>query len=581
MTLSGCFSNVRRAKRAIAGAVACGTLLALPGCFIPKFRQATTGLVLPGGYNGAPNGANGATISGETPAENSALLRVDEFYNDPVLTRLVCQAVATNRELKVLEEDIQIARAAVMSSRGAFLPLVGFRAGVGWDRNSVFTPLGAAEKELEYRPGRHFPNTPGDSLLGFNYLIPLDIWRALRNARDAARQRYFAAIERRNYFLTTLVADVAQNYYGLMALDARLQNLDRIITLQQQSLEIARALLKAGRSTELGVQRFQAEVNKNQSEKLIVRQEIVEVENRINRLRGLLPQPVERDPSGFFDLTIHTLNLGVPAQLLQNRPDIRQAERELIAAGLDLKVARAQFFPKVDINGGVGYRAFNPRYLFDPEALVFNAVGELTAPVLNKAAIRADYLSASARQLQALYEYQRVIIDATIEVINRVSMVQNYTSSIALKRQQLQALEASVAIVNKLYLRTRLGEATNVTYVDVLFAQRDLLDARMVLIDTKRQQLSAIVNVYQALGGGSAVLCPPPDLPVGVGGPPRMPEAPQMQPQPEPDQLPPPRPVPEGPKPPELKPAAAVVPMPPRGADRMRPEEDVPPAEVK
>jgi hypothetical protein len=174
-----------------------------------------------------------------------------------------------------------------------------------------------------------------------------------------------------------------------------------------------------------------------------------------------------------------------------------------------------------------------------------------------------------------------VIIDATIEVINRVSMVQNYTSSIALKRQQLQALEASVAIATKLYLRVRLGEPVTVTYLDVLFAQRDLFDARMVLIDTKRQQLSAIVNVYQALGGGSAVLCPPPDLPVGVGGPPRMPEAPQMQPQPEPDQLPPPRPVPEGRKPPELKPAAVVMPMPPRGADRMRPEEGVPPAEVK
>src|SRR3954471_12451535 len=100
------------AKRATAGAaVACGLLLVLPGCFIPKLRPVQTGLALPASFNGTPNGVNGATISGQTPAENSALLRVDEFFNDPLLVRLICQAVATNRELKVLEEDVQIARA--------------------------------------------------------------------------------------------------------------------------------------------------------------------------------------------------------------------------------------------------------------------------------------------------------------------------------------------------------------------------------------------------------------------------------------------------------------------------------------
>src|SRR5205823_1010846 len=149
---------------------------------------------------------------------------------------------------------------------------------------------------------RHFPATPGDFLLGLNFLVPVDIWRELRNARDAAIQRYFAAIERRNSFVTRMVADVAENYYGLMALDQRLQTLDRIIEFQQQSLEIARARFAAGRGTELAVQRFQAEVRKNQSEKLIVRQEIVEVENRVNSLAGRPPQPVERNPAGFFDL---------------------------------------------------------------------------------------------------------------------------------------------------------------------------------------------------------------------------------------------------------------------------------------
>jgi NodT family efflux transporter outer membrane factor (OMF) lipoprotein len=487
-------------------------LLVLPGCFIPQLRPATTALTLPESFDGSPNGANGATINNQTDAENSAQLRVDEFYNDSTLTQLICQALANNRELKILEEDVQIAQASIMSRRGALFPFLGLRAGAGWDRNSRFTPVGAAEKELEYLPGKNFPATPGDWLLGLNFFMPVDIWRELRNARDAATQRYFAATERRNSFVTRMVADIAQNYYGLMALDTRLATLDQIIQLQQQSLKVAQANFAAGRGTELAVQRFQAEVSKNQSEKMIVRQEIVEVENRINSLLGRLPQSVERNSAGFFNTTIHPLALGVPAQLLQNRPDIRQAERELEAAGLDVKVTRARFFPRVDLIGTVGTRAFNPRYLFDPESLVFNAAGELTAPLINKAAIRADYLTANAQQLQSLYNYQQVIIEATVELINRVSMVQNYTKSIEIRQQQLKALETSVDIASKL-LQAARGE-----YIEVLFAQRDLLEAKTMLIDSKRQQLSAIVNVYQALGGGVAIKCPPGDGAINASG---------------------------------------------------------------
>ena len=118
----------------------------------------------------------------------------------------------------------------------------------------------------------------------------------------------------------------------------------------------------------------------------------------------------------------------MPPQLLQNRPDIRQAERELAAAGLDVRVARANFFPKLIITAGVGYEAFNTKYLFlTPESLIYNVAGDLVAPLINKSAIKADYFNANARQLQAVYEYQRVVLNAFTEVINRVSKVQNYS----------------------------------------------------------------------------------------------------------------------------------------------------------
>jgi outer membrane protein TolC len=234
----------------------------------------------------------------------------------------------------------------------------------------------------------------------------------------------------------------------------------------------------------------------------------------------------------------------VPPQLLMNRPDIREAERNMAAAGIDVRVARANFYPKLFITGAVGYEAFNTKYLFiSPESLIYSAAGDLVGPLINKTAIRADYMNANAEQLQAIYEYQRVVLNAFTEVINRISKVQNYTQSIEIKKQQLQALERSVDNASNLFLNAR------VEYIDVLFAQRDLVDARSVFIETKQEQLSAIVNTYQALGGGLAPNIPRgviiEDRPVmGPDGMEDLPDGPEEVPTPEPVAAEPAEPLP-------------------------------------
>lgn len=491
--------NPKHVKHLLARAVTCSTLLVLPSCAIPSLRPADPAPELPANYKVAagPGPDQPADCDAAAEPQNSAQLGIAEFFNDPILLSLIDKALVGNRELKILNEEVQIARNEVLARRGAYLPFVTFGAGAGLDKHSLFTPLGAVEENLEYLPGKNFPTPLPDFLLGFNYMWELDIWRAMRNARDAAAQRYVAAIERRNYFVTRMVAEVAENYYRLMALDQRLDTLDKTITLQEQSLELAQAKKAAGRGTELAVQRFQAEVRKNQSQKLIVRQQIVVAENRINILLNRFPQPVERTSAGFFEQNIHALCVGVPAQLLQYRPDIRQAERELAAAGLDVRVARARFFPRLSITGRVGYEAFNPKYLFNtPDALVYSVAGDLVAPLINRKAIQAEYLSANARQLESIYNYQRVVLNAFTEVVNRVSMVENYSRSLEIRQQQLEALVASVDAASKLF------ESARAEYVEVLLAQRDFMDARMDLIETKQEQLAAIVNAYQALGGG-------------------------------------------------------------------------------
>ncbi|CAN5408111.1 N/A [soil metagenome] len=489
MNLSVNSARLDVVRRLLIRAITCSIFLLLPSCAIPGLRRPDPAPDVPHNY------------SGTATTDNSALLGIDEFFQDPFLTRLIDLALLGNRELKGLDEEVRIARNEVLARQGSYLPFIGFGASGGIEKPSEFTPIGQAEKQLEYAPGKHFPDPLPNMMGTINIFWALDIWRELRNGRDAAIQRYYSAAERRNTFVNRMIAEVAENYYRVMALDARLQTLDATILLQQRSLELSKAKKDAGRGTELAVQRFQAEVRKNQSEKLIVDQEIIVAENRINFLANRFPQAVERISSNFFELTIHSLSVGVPAQLLENRPDIRQAEREIAANGLDILVARAHFYPRLDITASVGYQAFNPRYLFNtPEALIANAAVNLAVPLFNRKAIQAEYMTTNARQLQSIYEYQRVILTAFTEVINMMAAVENYRQSIEIKKQQLASLEASVDTATKLFQNARAE------YVEVLLAQRDLQEAKMVLIDTKREQLAATVKAYQALGGGGNLL---------------------------------------------------------------------------
>jgi NodT family efflux transporter outer membrane factor (OMF) lipoprotein len=475
----------RHKHLALTVAITASFLLALPSCCLPKLQKAAPSEPLPNSFNGA------------TTAENSAQIGWREFFNDPTLTGLVEYGLAGNQELKILTQRVRAANYEILARRGAYLPFIGLRGAAGFEKPSLFTPLGTVEDQLQPIPGRGFPEPLPNFLVATEISWEIDIWRKLRNARDAATLRFLGTQEGQAYIVTRMVADVAENYYQLMALDNTMLALDKTIQIQQKSLEMSQAKKVAGRETELAVQRFAAEVQKNQSEKLIILQKIIEIENKINFTLGRYPQPVERVSANYLDLKLQALSMGMPSQLLQNRADIRQAERELAAAGLDVRVARARFYPSLNLNGTVGYEAFNTKYLFlTPESLIYGATGDLVAPLINRAAIKADYLTANAVQLEKIYEYQRTVLNAFTEVINRLSKVENYSRSIDLKKMQLQSLEASVDSATKLFQNARAE------YMDVLLAQRDMMDAKMVLIETKQEQLSAIINAYQALGGG-------------------------------------------------------------------------------
>jgi outer membrane protein TolC len=247
----------------------------------------------------------------------------------------------------------------------------------------------------------------------------------------------------------------------------------------------------------LGVRRFQAEVLKNQSHKYEIQQEIVETENKLNFLLGRTPQHIQRESDNFIDTSIDSIYAGIPSQLLQNRPDVRRAEFELAAAKLDTKAAKANFYPQFTIKAGLGLQAFNTKYLTTtPESVLYSVMGDMVAPLINRNAIKAEYKNATDRQLQAVFEYEKAILNAYIEVANQLSNIDNLKKSYELKDGQVQALTESIE------LSTRLFQSARVEYIEVLLAQREALESKMELVETKKDQMLAQVHMYRALGGG-------------------------------------------------------------------------------
>lgn len=454
-------------------------------CNVPQLVQKKANRTVPESFRGG------------TDSTNSSRINWQEFFHDPQLTALIDTALANNQELNITMQEIEVSRYEAMARKGEYLPFVDVGAAAGAEKVGRYTSQGANDANTDIQPGQEFPEILPDFMVGAFASWEVDIWRKLRNARKSALLRYQATIEGKNYLVTNLVAEIAYSYYELMALDNQLLILKSNIEIQKNALAIIRLEKQSARVTELAVRRFEAEVLKNRSKQFFIQQRITETENRINFLVGRYPKPILRNSQGFTEMVPDTLLAGIPSQLLENRPDIRQAEQELAAAKLDIQVAKADFYPSVRLSAGVGFQAFNPVYfLKSPESMLFSLAGDLVAPLVNRNAIKARYFSANARQIQSVYNYERTILTAYVEVVNQLSRIGNLQQSYDLQVQQVDALTQSIKI------STNLFRSAKADYMEVLLTQRDALEAKMELVETKQEQLHAMVNLYQALGGG-------------------------------------------------------------------------------
>lgn len=432
----------------------------------------------------------GALATGAGPS-TAVQTRWDTFFADPDLRRLIAEALANNQALNIQLQEIILSQNNVAALRGEYLPKVDAVVGAGLEKPGEFTAPGVSHA------AHGLPSPLPDLRFGFVASWETDVWSRFRSARQAAALRYEATIQERNFLVTEIVAEIADSYYDLVALDLELEILDRNIGLQTDALEIVKLKKAAARDTELGVQRFQAEVQKNQGRRFTLDQQRIVVENRINFLVGRFPRPVARNTANFMAASPAEVATGLPSDLLENRPDVKAAELRLAAAEFDTKSAKARFYPSLRLDAGVGYASFNPAHLVDtPQSLAANLAGNLMAPLLNRAAIKADYRSANARQIQAVFDYERSILQAYTDVYNQLTAISNLRQRYEQLSRQVDTLHAATEVAKALY------QSAHVDYYEVLMTVRDSLEAEMDLVEAKKGQMQAVVSIYQALGGG-------------------------------------------------------------------------------
>ncbi|GAA4493667.1 TolC family protein [Hymenobacter ginsengisoli] len=465
---------------------AAGLALAVAACKMPQLVQRNVNRTVPATYN---NSTQDTT--------STARLRWKQFFTDPNLVALIDTALQRNQELNITTQELQIARNEIQIRKGDYLPSVSIGIRSDMEKPGRYTLQGATEEAINIQPDRRTPTPLANHQLGAYASWEVDIWHKLRNARKSAAARYLASVEGRNFTITNLIAEIANSYYELLALDNQLAIIKQNIEIQENALRIVRQEKENARVTELAVKRFEAQVQNTISLQYNTQQRIVETENQINFLLGRYPQPITRDYEAFNSLVPQTVQAGIPAQLLSNRPDIRQAEQQLVAAKLDVQVARANFYPSLGISAGAGFEAFKPGLIFNsPESMLYNLAGDLMAPLVNRIGIKALYSTANALQIQAVYNYERTVLNAYVEVANQLSNISNLQNSYDAKLKEVQALNQSIRISNSLF------KAVRADYTEVLFTQRDALESKFDLTETKMKQLNATVNVYRALGGG-------------------------------------------------------------------------------
>jgi len=418
----------------------------------------------------------------QTDTATIATMPWQTFFTDTILKNLINEGIHNNNNLKVAVQKIAEAQATLKQSKQAFLP------------NATGGVNVARQKLPAYQAVPGF-DTYNSYQLSLSASWEADIWGQLSSANKVAYANLLQTDAAKRAVQTQLIADIANNYYNLLALDRELEITDTAVQFRIKDVETMKALKEGAVVT--GASVVQSEANRYSAEVAVpdIKRSIRETENAIDLLLARPSGPIKRVKLN-DEQPPASLMTGVPVQLLKNRPDVQQAEYYFMSAFQNTNLAHTYFYPQFTVTASGGFSNLTLKDFFI-NSIFYNIAAGLTQPIFNQGINKARLKTAQAQQLEAMYNYQQAILNAGSEVSNALYAYQSSKDKDEARGKQIAALVKSVDYTEQLL---RYSSATN--YIDVLTSEQSLLAARLSGVNDKLQQLQATVNLYRALGGG-------------------------------------------------------------------------------
>ncbi|AWK06476.1 hypothetical protein HYN56_20515 [Flavobacterium crocinum] len=408
-------------------------------------------------------------------------------FKDEKLNALIQKGLDQNLNLKNAIENIVQARASLRQSKLAYYPTLQLDANVTHNKQS--------QAGLNFPAGININTLTTTYKLGASTSWEADIWGKLSSSKRAALATYLASDAAKQAIQTQLIADIANNYFMLLAYDKSLKITQETLESRIKNVETIKALKEGAIVTGAAV--VQSEANQHAAEVLIpdLKQSIRETENALNILLGQGPGTIERGELG-TQIIPETIAIGMPAQLLENRPDVRQAEFNFRVAFEATNLAKTYFYPSLTLTASTGFSNLELKDFFS-NSIFYSIIGGLTQPIFNQGLNKMRLTTAQSQQLQAYNNFQQTLLVAGQEVSNALYSYQMAVEKEDSRQKQIEALEKAVDFTQQLL---EYSSATN--YTDVLTSEQNLLSAQLSGINDNLQKLQAVVNLYRALGGG-------------------------------------------------------------------------------
>jgi len=429
-------------------------------------------------------------------SESIANLPWWDLLKDQELQRLIRTALEENQDVRTAAASVEEFQAQLVISRFDLAPSLGYGGQAfvfNAERNSVAIPMPGGGGV--FVPGQSGPTLSNESAYaGLKWEV--DVWGKIRRSIEATRAQLLARQEAQRAVILGLVSTVAEAYFDLRQVDLQIEITRRTLKTWDETVRLSRIKLGQGAISKLDLDRFEAEQANAAAQLADLERQSVQKENQISLLLGRKPAQVSRGNTLIEQVMPPEIPAGLPSDLLRRRPDILQAEQDLVAATAGIGVAQASRFPQLSLTGALGVA--NPQLGSIAPGVAFTqyASAAVTGPLLNATALGYQVKVAEARTKQASFQYEKTIVTALREVEDALIATQK-------SREQGRSQEAQVVALRSAFdladLRYRGGRSS---YLDVLTAQRSLFDAELSLARTRRTQLVSVVQLYKALGGG-------------------------------------------------------------------------------